>query len=192
MSFPLLYRWVIVVWLVTGVASVVASLGVWLILSETAEIALLVLSLAIGLALSVGAFLFPGSGKKFQDLPMKQRISFVLFVPLMTAWLSLGNLYMMAVLIHVTIAAPASTSFTVSWKRHRPSLPWRCEREVFFREVRIMSLKRLCVSAEEFDRIQPSSRLAIVGSRSPLGFKVKAEDIALHPQASPIEDAGMR
>lgn len=192
MSLPHPYRRVGAVWLVASLVSFFASLEVWLILTETAEIVLFVLSLAIGLALCVGAFLFPGSGKKFQDFSLRQRISFVVFVPLMAVWLSFGNLYMMAVLIHVTIATPASTSFTVSRKWHRPSLPWSCEREVFFREVRIMSLKRLCVSAEEFDRIQPGSRLAVVGSVSPLGFKVKAEDIALDPQASSALDADPR
>lgn len=192
MSLPHLYRRVGAVWLVASLVSLFASLEVWLVLTETAEIVLLMLSLAIGLALCVGAFLFPGSGKKFQDFSLKQRTSFVVFVPLMAVWLSFGNLYMMAVLIHVTIATPASTSFTVSRKWHGPSLPWRCEREVLFREVRILSLKRLCVSAEEFDRIQPGSRLAVVGSRSLLGFKVKAEDIASDPQVSPMEDAGVR
>lgn len=159
------------------------------LLDPSTEVALIVVSLGIGVGIVVWNLKHPSLRTNIGALSVYKRAAFVLFAPIMFAFMSAGNIYMALYAAHTAIAQTAQTVFTVSFKGTDLDLPGRCKYYVRFKDVPFFYLRKACVTSEAFDHIVRGSRLTVLGSRSPFGFRAETLKVL---QANPTAGTDAR
>jgi hypothetical protein len=168
-------QWVLFAWMMSGLVSIVIGLGISFVPSAFAEVALVAVSAAIGVAIVFWSLHHPGTGKKIRALGPLRRVAQVAFSPVMFAFLSAGNIYMALFIAHSTTAYPAERSVTVSFKSTGIDLPWKCKHYIRFSDLPFLYVMKACVSVEVFESVRPGSKLTMLGTQSSFGFRGRSK-----------------
>lgn len=171
------------VWLASGLISLGVSLDISFIPSHQTELGLFVVGVGISLTFLAWVWLNAESRKRITALNSVKRSAALLFLFLLPFFTSFGNLYLASFVIHTMIGKNSISSFTISSRNQGLDIPGRCKHYVRFADVSFFYIKKMCISAADFELIRPGLEIDIAGSLSPLGFR--AVSIAHRMQANP-------
>jgi hypothetical protein len=174
-------------WLIWSLVCIVAAFSVTFILSSAASILLIIASLATGLLFAAWCFRLPENTERLEALSVWRRGFLFINACMMFSALTAGNLYIILLMAHTALSHDAQTGATVSFKGIDLDLPGRCKHYALFRESPTLFLPRKgCISKVVFDSIAPGSSIAVHGTQSALGFRVK------RVESHPVPDLGTR
>jgi hypothetical protein len=157
-------------WIIGGLLSLFAVLGIRLVLSSTAELFLLGLSVAAG-PLIVHWVLRVSTNRGTWPPPRKRLLLWTVGSPVF-ALFTAANFYVLLYGVHMAIAQPSElqTSVTASVQEH---LPWRsCSHWVFIKSA-MYSFTKFCIADERAPQLKSGTPVLAHVSKSPIGFRIE-------------------
>ena len=160
--------WLFLGWIIGGLLSLFAVLGIRLVLSSAAELFLLSISIPAGLLIVHWALRVSKTRGTWP--PLRKRLLLWAVGSPVFALFTAANFYVLLYGVHMTIAQPSElqSSVTASVQEH---LPWRsCSHWVFIKSA-MYSFTKFCIPEEQAPQFKSGTPVLVHGSQSPIGFR---------------------